>query len=110
MPRAFGHYASTASSVEPQEPSGLNTVAQTKEIQMSKLGQRFLVVYSFVLTGMLAVTVFTAPAPKKTSFDEIDVHRINVLEPDGTLRMVISNHARFPGIIVHGKEKPFERP
>ena len=34
------------------------------------------------------------------------MHRINVREPDGTLRMVISNHARLPGVIVRGKEPP----
>jgi hypothetical protein len=77
---------------------------------MAKAGQRFLIVYSFVLTAVFAVTVFGAAAPQKTRFGEIDVQRINVVEPDGTLRMTISNHARFPGLIVHGKEKPFERP
>ena len=32
------------------------------------------------------------------------------MEPDGTLRMVISDHAKLPGIIVRGKEEPFQRP
>lgn len=45
-----------------------------------------------------------------TEFDQITVHRINVVEPDGTLRRVISNHDKLPGIIVHGKEKPFDGP
>jgi hypothetical protein len=43
------------------------------------------------------------------SFDEIDVHRINVRESDGTLRMVISDTDRFPGVIVKGKEYPHPR-
>ena len=43
---------------------------------------------------------------RKVSFDEIDVHRINVVEPDGTIRMTISNRAQFPGMIVKGKEMP----
>ena len=34
------------------------------------------------------------------------MHRINVREPDGTLRMVISNHARLPGVIDRGTEHP----
>lgn len=74
--------------------------------------QRFLTVYSAVLTVALASVVLLGmrSAGKKASFDEITVHRINVVEPDGTMRMVISNHDRFPGIIVHGKERPFERP
>ena len=41
---------------------------------------------------------------KKASFDEIDVKRINLIEPDGTLRLVISDKANFPGLIVKGKE------
>jgi hypothetical protein len=44
---------------------------------------------------------------KVTSFDEIDVQRINVREPDGTLRMTISNNARAPGLIFKGKEHPY---
>ncbi|PXA05828.1 hypothetical protein DD898_12855, partial [Staphylococcus pseudintermedius] len=39
----------------------------------------------------------------------IDVQRINVREPDGTLRMVISDQTRFPGLILHGKEYPHPR-
>src|SRR6202167_478643 len=42
-----------------------------------------------------------------TSFREIDVQRINVREPDGTLRMTISNSATAPGLIFKGKEHPF---
>lgn len=44
--------------------------------------------------------------PKVQKFDEIDVERINLRENDGTLRMVISNTTRFPGIIFRGKEQP----
>src|SRR5580692_12203611 len=42
-----------------------------------------------------------------TSFREIDVQRINVREPDGTLRMTISNSATAPGLIFKGKEHAF---
>lgn len=37
-------------------------------------------------------------------FDEINVQRINLREPDGRLRYVLANSARLPGIIVRGKE------
>ncbi|HEY8021864.1 MAG TPA: hypothetical protein VIH93_12235 [Thermoanaerobaculia bacterium] len=79
---------------------------------MAGRAQRFLVVYSFVVTALFAATVLAglASPAKRASFDEIDVHRINVVEPDGTLRLVISDHARLPGIIVRGKERPFSRP
>jgi len=71
------------------------------------LGQRFLVIYSGMLTVAFAVSMLTgfAKSPVAT-FDEIDVQRINVREPDGTLRMVISDSAKLPGVIVKGKEQP----
>ena len=47
---------------------------------------------------------------RNAKFDEITVQRIKLVEPDGTLRMIVSNHAKFPGIIVRGKEEAFDRP
>jgi hypothetical protein len=44
---------------------------------------------------------------KVTSFTELDVQRINVREPDGTLRMTITNSATAPDFIFKGKEHPF---
>jgi hypothetical protein len=41
------------------------------------------------------------------SFDEIDVQRINVREPDGTLRMTISSMAKAPGLFFKNKEHPY---
>jgi len=66
--------------------------------------QQFLAIYSGVLTLVFAVTVLGGFAPaKKAAFDEIDVRRINIVEPDGTLRMVIADKAKFPEIIIKGK-------
>ncbi len=68
---------------------------------------RFLIAYSAILTVALALVVFVGAARSgKTSFDEIDVQRINVVEPDGTVRLVLSNKARFPGLILKGTERP----
>lgn len=68
---------------------------------------RFLTIYSGVLTAVFAVTVLSGFAgPKKARFDEIEVQRINVIEPDGTVRMIVSNRAESPGLILHGKEYP----
>jgi hypothetical protein len=68
--------------------------------------------YAGVVTAALCFVLFVAAAPsaKTARFDQIDVQRINVREQDGTLRMVVANHARLPGIIVRGKEQPFDRP
>ena len=75
-------------------------------------GQRFLVIYSGVLTAAFAITVLAGFSKSSiASFDEINVHRINVREPDGTLRMVIADSAKLPGVIVKGKEQPkIDRP
>jgi hypothetical protein len=74
---------------------------------MKIISQQVLVVYSAVLSTAFAVVMLMgAKSPRTQAFDEIQVHRINIVEPDGTLRMVISNHARLPGVIVKGKEQP----
>ena len=77
---------------------------------MTKLfsNPRFLAIYSGVLTlsSRSSCSAAFAKPPDKQKFAEIDVERINVVEPDGTLRMVISNKSEFPGIIIKGKETP----
>jgi hypothetical protein len=68
--------------------------------------QRGLLIYSsFVSTALLAVLLMGAKA-RVSDFDEIRVHRLNIVEPDGTLRMVISNKDRLPPVIIKGKERP----
>jgi hypothetical protein len=65
------------------------------------------VIYSAVLTAVFAITVFGGfTTSRKTTFDQIDVRRVNIVEPDGTLRMVISDKAEFPGSFFNGKEIP----
>jgi hypothetical protein len=36
--------------------------------------------------------------------DVITAQRINIVEPDGTPRLVISSRSRFPGVVMHGNE------
>jgi hypothetical protein len=70
--------------------------------------QRFLVIYSAIVTLVFAITLFSGSTRRanKVRFDEMDVQRINIVEPDGTLRMVISSKTLFPGLILKGKEYP----
>ena len=69
--------------------------------------QQVLIAYSAVLSTTFAVVLLMgAKSHRSQTFDEIEVHRINVVEPDGTLRLVISNRDRLPGVIVKGKEFP----
>ncbi|HEU4636684.1 MAG TPA: hypothetical protein VFS41_10930 [Edaphobacter sp.] len=67
----------------------------------------FLTVYSGALTVALAVVLLTgAHKSSNAAFDQITVHRINIVEPDGTTRMVLSDHAEFPGAYYMGREYP----
>jgi hypothetical protein len=69
--------------------------------------QQVLIAYSAVLSTTFAVVLLMGAKPHRSeTFDEIQVHRINVVEPDGTLRMVISDRDRLPGVIMKGKESP----
>jgi len=55
------------------------------------------------LAAIVTLTGATLPA-RHESFDEITVGRINIVEPDGTKRIIISSKARFPGDFQQGKE------
>lgn len=57
--------------------------------------------------GLAAVFMLTGAKepPRHEHFDEITVGRINIVEPDGTRRIVISNKAQFPGSFMQGKEE-----
>lgn len=78
---------------------------------MLKRPNTFLGIYAVLLTiAFGALVLMGARAPGPADFDTINVHRINVVEPDGTLRMVISDRSQFPGLILHGKESPHPRP
>lgn len=66
---------------------------------------RFLKAYaaiSSLLLVFIAAAGFRRPAEKQT-FGEIDVERINLIEKDGKVRLVISNVERFPQPIVGGR-------
>ena len=63
-------------------------------------------VVAMTLLVALAVSAFVQARPRGTKFDEIDVERINVREPNGRLRLTISNHARLPEAVVGGKSYP----
>jgi len=79
---------------------------------------RFLAVYSGALTVVFAATVALGirsgvsivhpvhadEGGKHATFDEITVQRINVVEPDGTPRLVIADKEKFPGSFFKGRE------
>ena len=65
---------------------------------------RYAIGTTTIILGM-AIVGFTA-ARQKQRFEEIDVERINLVEKDGKLRLVIANHARLPDPIIGGKSYP----
>lgn len=69
------------------------------------LSFRGYMVASTTLIGALALAAFTK-ASDHVRFKEIDVERINIVEPNGMLRMTISDAARSPGWVFHGKTYP----
>jgi hypothetical protein len=58
------------------------------------------------LATSAALLFLTGASDSKARYDVIDVGRINIREPDGTLRMVIANRAQFPGSPWRGGEVP----
>lgn len=72
---------------------------------------RFLRTYAVLMTAavaVLALAAFRSPPAQERTFTELDVQRINIVEPDGKLRMVISNRSKSIGPIYKGK--PFGYP
>jgi len=56
--------------------------------------------------GMIFITTSAFKQAANRKFTEIDVERINIVEKNGTVKMVITNVARFP----NGKDKINARP
>lgn len=64
----------------------------------------FLAGYLSTAIAGCAIASLTGAYTAKARFDEITVGRINIEEPDGTKRLVISNRAQFPGYYERGVE------
>jgi hypothetical protein len=68
---------------------------------------RLLKLYALCSTAAFAILILAAfrrpNAARNAKFDEIDVERINIVEKDGKLRMIISNRDRSSGPIAYGK-------
>jgi len=64
--------------------------------------------YTAIATLLIALPSFVgltamAAQTRNQKFDEIDVERINIVERDGTITLVIANKERLPGPVVGGK-------
>ncbi len=67
----------------------------------------FLAGATTMAAALAAITTLSGASDpaRRASFDEITVGRINIVEPDGTKRLIISNKAQFPGDFTQGKER-----
>jgi hypothetical protein len=74
------------------------------ELRKIKKELRFLKAYALLGTALLAATWFSGSvqSAQKPRFAEIDVERINIVEKDGQLRLVIANKERTPGPVERG--------
>jgi hypothetical protein len=90
----------------------MNETVEEVRMKIHLAANRLLAVYAGVLTVAAAAALFAgagrSPAAKggTARFDSIDVGRINIVEPDGTVRLVLSSKALFPGILYKKKEYP----
>jgi hypothetical protein len=69
--------------------------------------KQFAMVAAALGLGALLPHSFAAadnPQARVATFDEINVQRINIVEPNGRNRLVLANSARFPGLFMNGRE------
>ena len=81
---------------------------------MTTMRAKLFTIWLAAITAVLAIVVTREPRvaqgapttspPGKVTFDELDVHRLNVLEPDGKPRLILASRARWPGAIARGVE------
>lgn len=86
-----------------QESFAGSTKESTMGIKLER-DVRFLKIYAVTTTvglGVLFLTAFHSTRARK--FDEIDAERINIIEPDGKLDMVITDKSHFPPPVWKGK-------
>lgn len=74
-------------------------IKQLKIKTMKKLNRELIFLRTFaicVVASMLLVSMYAFKTNTSKKFGTIDVERINVVEKDGTVKMVITNVAHFP--------------
>lgn len=75
-------------------------------MKIRSIRREIQILRTYALASTVAAGVFLLGAvheAKRASFDTVTVHRINVLDREGKLAMVITNHDDFPPPIVNGK-------
>jgi len=63
------------------------------------------VIWISILSILLAFLIWDRYQSEKT-FEELNVQRINVIEPDGMPRIILTNKEKLPGLYIEGIEYP----
>lgn len=66
----------------------------------------FLIVYAVIMTIVCCLMLFCRNTEKEKSVNELTVKRINIVDEEGNLRMVISNEERQHPGMMNGEEFP----
>jgi len=61
-------------------------------------------VLSIGVAAAFAERAKSGPTAGSAQFDQLTVHRLNIVEPNGNPRVIISNRKEFPGLYWGGKE------
>lgn len=93
----------------PLQPTSEGAVTERLALVERRLrrSERLTAALGIVLIGIVSLASLRHHDPKP-HFGEIDAERINVVEKDGRVRMVIANRERSPGPLYKGK--PFGYP
>ena len=77
----------------------------TDNLDKIKKQIRFLSVYAMVSSVLLLIALFLIlkKEPGSLTVEELTAKRINIIENDGNLRMVISNKSLSPEVLTYGK-------
>lgn len=79
--------------------------SRIRELERRAARSRRLTMLALLTGGVACLTALQNPPQEaRPRFTEIDVERLNIVEPDGRLALVLANRPRLPDVIMGGKE------
>jgi|SRR5574344_1619784 hypothetical protein len=82
---------------------------QQQLIALQRSHRRMKLAFGALAVAAIGGLLMGAAATGNARFQVLDVERINLREADGTIRMVIANRERFPGLYLKNTEHPHDR-
>lgn len=80
------------------DSSSLHKPIENKKLKGINMNRELVFLRCFAATTAIGLFILASMSFKSSSnkFDEIDVQRINIVEPDGTVKMIITSADKFP--------------